>query len=78
MRPKIQPTLLILAAGMGSRYGGLKRMDPVGSSGEMIFGHLRRMLSAFLKTHDHNDRTCVIECIRALFARGDYPQKLWT
>jgi len=26
----ISPTLLVLAAGMGSRYGGLKQMDPVG------------------------------------------------
>ena len=26
----VSPTLLILAAGMGSRYGGLKQMDPIG------------------------------------------------
>lgn len=25
-----QPTLLIIAAGMGSRYGGLKQIDPIG------------------------------------------------
>ena len=31
-----QPTLLVLAAGMGSRYGGLKQLDPVGPSGETI------------------------------------------
>ena len=30
------PTLLVLAAGMGSRYGGLKQMDPVGPNGEAI------------------------------------------
>jgi choline kinase len=30
------PALLILAAGMGSRYGGLKQLDPVGPSGETI------------------------------------------
>ncbi len=30
------PTLLIMAAGMGSRYGGLKQIDPVGSHGEII------------------------------------------
>lgn len=29
-------TLVVLAAGMGSRYGGLKQMDPVGPSGETI------------------------------------------
>jgi len=32
----MKPTLLILAAGMGSRYGGLKQIDPVGVSGEAI------------------------------------------
>lgn len=30
------PTLVILAAGMGSRYGGLKQLDPVGVGGEII------------------------------------------
>ncbi len=29
-------TLVILAAGMGSRYGGLKQIDPVGKNGEFI------------------------------------------
>lgn len=32
-------TLLILAAGMGSRYGGLKQMDPVGPAGEAIIDY---------------------------------------
>lgn len=31
-----KPTLIIMAAGMGSRYGGLKQIDPVGSAGEII------------------------------------------
>ena len=30
------PTLVVMAAGMGSRYGGLKQIDPVGPSGETI------------------------------------------
>lgn len=34
-----EPTLLILAAGMGSRYGGLKQIDPVGPSGEAIIDY---------------------------------------
>lgn len=34
-----EPILLILAAGMGSRYGGLKQMDPVGSHGEAILDY---------------------------------------
>ena len=31
-----EPILLVMAAGMGSRYGGLKQMDPVGPDGEAI------------------------------------------
>jgi UTP-glucose-1-phosphate uridylyltransferase len=34
-----QPTLLVLAAGMGSRYGGLKQIDPVGPNGETIIDY---------------------------------------
>ncbi|HEY1789275.1 MAG TPA: sugar phosphate nucleotidyltransferase [Verrucomicrobiae bacterium] len=34
-----EPTLLVLAAGMGSRYGGLKQMDPIGSNGETIIDY---------------------------------------
>jgi dTDP-glucose pyrophosphorylase len=34
-----KPTLLILAAGMGSRYGGLKQIDPVGPGGETIIDY---------------------------------------
>ena len=33
------PTLFILAAGMGSRYGGLKQLDGVGPSGETIMDY---------------------------------------
>ena len=32
----VKPTLLVLAAGMGSRYGSLKQMDGVGPNGEAI------------------------------------------
>lgn len=34
-----QPTLLILAAGIGSRYGGLKQLDKVGPGGEAIIDY---------------------------------------
>ena len=34
-----KPTLLVLAAGMGSRYGSLKQIDPVGPSGETIIDY---------------------------------------
>ena len=35
----MQPTLLILAAGMGSRYGGLKQLDPMGPNGETVLDY---------------------------------------
>lgn len=35
----MKPTLVVLAAGIGSRYGGLKQIDPVGPSGEIIIDY---------------------------------------
>ncbi|MDD5697568.1 MAG: sugar phosphate nucleotidyltransferase [Victivallaceae bacterium] len=35
----MKPTLVVLAAGMGSRYGGLKQLDQVGPSGETIIDY---------------------------------------
>jgi len=35
----MKPTLVVLAAGLGSRYGGLKQMDGVGPSGETIIDY---------------------------------------
>jgi UTP-glucose-1-phosphate uridylyltransferase len=35
----MKPTLVILAAGMGSRYGGLKQLDTVGPFGETIIDY---------------------------------------
>ena len=35
----MKPTLLVLAAGMGSRYGGLKQMDGLGPHGETIIDY---------------------------------------
>ncbi len=34
-----KPVLVVMAAGMGSRYGGLKQVDPVGSHGELIIDY---------------------------------------
>jgi UTP-glucose-1-phosphate uridylyltransferase len=36
---KKPPALLVLAAGMGSRYGGLKQIDPVGPGGETVLDY---------------------------------------
>lgn len=35
----MKPSLLVLAAGMGSRYGGLKQMDPMGPNGETVLDY---------------------------------------
>ena len=35
----MKPILVVMAAGMGSRYGGLKQIDPVGSQGEAILDY---------------------------------------
>jgi len=35
----MKPTLVILAAGMGSRYGGLKQLDELGPNGEAIIDY---------------------------------------
>lgn len=35
----MKPTLVILAAGIGSRYGGLKQIDPIGPAGETILDY---------------------------------------
>jgi Nucleotidyl transferase len=39
VKPMKIPTLLVMAAGMGSRYGGLKQIDPVGPHGETIIDY---------------------------------------
>jgi dTDP-glucose pyrophosphorylase len=36
---KNRPTLVVMAAGMGSRYGGLKQIDPVGPNGEIVIDY---------------------------------------
>ena len=39
MKETVKPTLLVLAAGMGSRYGGLKQLDGLGPNGETIMDY---------------------------------------
>lgn len=34
-----KPVLIVMAAGMGSRYGGLKQIDPIGPNGEVILDY---------------------------------------
>ena len=35
----MKPTLVVMAAGVGSRYGGLKQIDPVGPHGEIVIDY---------------------------------------
>ena len=46
-----KPVLVIMAAGMGSRYGGLKQIDPVSDKGEIIldFSLYDAMMAGFEK-----------------------------
>ena len=37
--PRDGPVLVVLAAGMGSRYGGVKQIDPIGPSGEIMLDY---------------------------------------
>ena len=32
-------TLVVMAAGMGSRFGGLKQIEPIGKNGEVIIDY---------------------------------------
>ena len=59
-----KPVLVVMAAGMGSRYGGLKQIDPVGSQGEAILDY------SLYDAYEAGFRTAVIvikEAIRADF-----------
>ena len=59
-----KPVLVVLAAGMGSRYGGLKQIDPVGSCGEAILDY------SLYDAHEAGFETAVIiikEAIRKDF-----------
>lgn len=46
MEESQSPTLLVLAAGMGSRYGGLKQLDPMGPDGETLLDYSVRDAAA--------------------------------
>ena len=59
-----KPVLVVMAAGMGSRYGGLKQIDPVGSCGEAILDY------SVYDAHEAGFETVVIiikEAIKADF-----------
>ena len=50
----VKPIIVVMAAGMGSRYGGLKQIDPVGSCGEAILDY------SLFDAHEAGFETAVI------------------
>ena len=50
-----KPVLVIMAAGMGSRYGGLKQIDPVDKEGHIImdFSMFDAKRAGFEKVHNN-------------------------
>ena len=55
-----KPVLVVMAAGMGSRYGGLKQIDPVGSQGEAILDY------SLYDAHEAGFETAVIIIKKAI------------
>ena len=55
-----KPVLVVMAAGMGSRYGGLKQIDPVGSQGEAILDY------SLFDAHEAGFKTAVIIIKKAI------------
>ena len=53
--------LVIMAAGMGSRYGGLKQIDPVGPNGEIILDYsvYDAVKAGFDKFSDSIKKSCL-------------------
>ena len=56
-----KPVLVVMAAGMGSRYGGLKQIDPVGSQGEAILDY------SLYDAHEAGFETAVIIIKEAIY-----------
>ena len=55
-----KPVLVVMAAGMGSRYGGLKQIDPVGTQGEAILDY------SLFDAHEAGFETAVIIIKKAI------------
>ncbi len=55
-----KPVLVVMAAGMGSRYGGLKQIDPVGTQGEAILDY------SLYDAHEAGFETAVIIIKKAI------------
>jgi CTP:molybdopterin cytidylyltransferase MocA len=86
----MKPTLLVLAAGMGSRYGGLKQIDPVGPNSELIidyslhdaieagFGKVLTTDESWFGVTYKQDKIKAQQSIKGLIQKGVYPERLWS
>ena len=63
-----KPILVVMAAGMGSRYGGLKQIEPVGPGGEIILDYsvydalragFERVIFIIKKSIEQDFSTCI-------------------
>ena len=63
-----KPVLVVMAAGMGSRFGGLKQIDPVGSQGEAILDY------SLYDAHEAGFETAVIIIKEAIY--DDFMEKV--
>ena len=72
----MKPTLFILAAGMGSRYGGLKQLDGLGPNGETIMDYsvydavragFGKVVFVIRESFEEDFRNIVLKNTKALF-----------
>ncbi|MCR5508424.1 MAG: nucleotidyltransferase [Lachnospiraceae bacterium] len=68
-----KPVLVIMAAGMGSRYGGLKQIDPVDGQGNKIIDFsiydairagFKKVIFVIKKENEQDFRTCIGNAVR--------------
>lgn len=68
----VQPTLVILAAGMGSRYGGLKQIDPIDEAGHKIIDFsiydavragFKKVVFIIKKENEADFRSCIGDAV---------------
>ena len=69
---ELQPTLVILAAGMGSRYGGLKQIDPIDKAGHKIIDFsifdayragFKKVVFIIKKENEADFRSCIGDAV---------------
>ena len=82
----MKPTLFLLAAGMGSRYGGLKQLDGLGPNGETIMDYsiydainagFGKLVFVIRKDFEQDFRDKIILNTKDTFL-AKWSSKLWT